>query len=86
MKIGSALLALLFLLTGLAYAETYVVCWQQVTMQRKRASGYQTSCTKCTKVFPHERMAWAICPNRQGETFNTIDDAMSWKAKNCTCP
>ena len=80
MKIGSALLAILFLLTGLAYAETYVVCWRQVVKSRK------ASCTKCTKVFAHEQMAWSICPNKQGETFNSIDDALSWKAKNCTCP
>jgi len=86
MKIGSALLVFLFLLSGLAYAETYVVCWRQVAMTRRSALGHQATCTKCSKVFPHERMAWAVCPNRQGETFNTVDDALTWKANNCTCP
>ncbi|MGO9116245.1 MAG: hypothetical protein ACLQPD_01390 [Desulfomonilaceae bacterium] len=86
MKIGSALLVLLFLLTGLAYAETYVVCWRRVAMSRINAFGQQASCTKCSKVFPHERMAWAVCPNGQGETLNTVGDALNWKANNCTCP
>ncbi len=81
------LATLLFgLLSPLAYGDTYVVCYQKAAMPGINQFGEQASCVKCTGAVPSERLAWAVCPNGQGETFNSVDDAENWKARNCTCP
>ena len=76
----------LCLMGNLAYAETYVVCWRKVAMPGINRFGEQASCVKCTDVLQSDEMYWDVCPNGQGASFNSIDDGLEWKAKNCTCP
>ncbi len=85
MKLGFSILGIFLLLASFASADTYVVCWQRMAMRGINAFGQQASCVRCTNPFKSERMAWGVCPDGQGETFNTVDSALDWKAKNCTC-